>query len=430
MLFVTLAAMSAWLAVQRRAASWRRAAERGFFASFFTLLLVAVGIAQWSCVAWLLAVAGYPVPWAVHAAAPVAVYWFNRRIIGSMRRQRDGGAWRLVALRAYSAIAFTALFCAVFLGLSNVAWGVLRVVVGVLTVEAGTIQRAAPASALDGLFHWLQVGGVSSLVIAFVYGYTLGQRRLSVTRLRVPLRYPSRLDGLRIVQISDIHIGQNLSPGQLRRFVEGVNALAPDLVCITGDLADGPAADLAGQLPVLARLRARYGVFVILGNHDHYAGADAVVAALRRFTPFTVLRDAIAQVTVNDVRLQIIGLDDVGRDWARGVHHHPALERLAAHLAADAPTLLLSHRPEAFTHAASLGIDLTLAGHTHGGQVAIPWFGRPRGLAAFITPFERGLYERDGCFLYVNRGLGVTGQRIRLFTPREISLLEVAARDS
>ncbi len=92
------------------------------------------------------------------------------------------------------------------------------------------------------------------------------------------------------------------------------------------------------------------------------------------------------------------------------------------------PILLLAHRPDIFPQAAAAGVALTLSGHTHGGQLALPWFdGRRRNLAAFITRFDRGLYRDRDSYLYVNCGLGVTGQRIRLFTPREITVFELAA---
>jgi predicted MPP superfamily phosphohydrolase len=231
---------------------------------------------------------------------------------------------------------------------------------------------------------------------------------------------------LRVAQISDIHVGQNLSRVQLERFVAAVNATEADLICITGDIADSPLADMAAFFPILAQLEAAHGVMAILGNHDHYAGADRVEEALRRWTPFTVLRDDAVTLPVAGARLHVVGLDDRGRDWARGVVADARLEALLEAAPADAPVLLLVHRPDIFAQAATAGVALTLCGHTHGGQLAIPWRGgRRRNLAEFITAFDRGLYRQGVAHLYVNAGLGVTGQRIRLFTPREISVFEL-----
>jgi predicted MPP superfamily phosphohydrolase len=405
---------------------WRKAAVEWFFARFFVLLLAVVSIAQWACVAWLLAMTGRYLPAALHLVAAGAAYYTNRKMIGSMRRQRDGHGWALAFVRTYSAVAFTSLFCAAFLALSGLLWGTLRLFLGALTVEAGMLQPLPADSMIDHLSHWMTAGGFGTIAVAFAYGYTIGQRRLSVTTPRIPVRYPAGLHGLKIAQISDIHIGQNLTRAQLERFVARVNALEPDLICITGDIADGPTANMSRDFPLLGRLRAPLGVVAILGNHDHYAGADKVAEALQKHTDFVVLRDQVLTIDVRGTPLHVVGLDDIGRDWARGVHSHAGLTRLEAQLPTDEPILLLCHRPETFTHAARLGIPLTLSGHTHGGQLALPWFGgRPRGLSRFVIPFDQGMFENGGCYLYVNRGLGVTGQRIRLFAPREISVIVV-----
>jgi predicted MPP superfamily phosphohydrolase len=207
-----------------------------------------------------------------------------------------------------------------------------------------------------------------------------------------------------------------------------VNALEPDLVCLTGDLVDRPET-CARAFPTLGGLRARHGVLAILGNHDFYAGADTVTAALRELTPFTVLRNALAVIERESATLAVAGVDDLGRDWARGVPEHPALPALATAAPAGAPLVVLSHRPDCFPQAASLGAGLQLSGHTHGGQLAVPWLpGRaPRNLAEFISRFHRGLYREGDALLYVNRGLGFTGQRIRLFTSREITIVTLRA---
>jgi hypothetical protein len=122
-----------------------------------------------------------------------------------------------------------------------------------------------------------------------------------------------------------------------------------------------------------------------------------------------------------------VGVDDLGLDWARGVPEHPALPRLAARVADGIPFLVLSHRPDCFAQAARLGASLMLSGHTHGGQLALPSLPgrRARNLAEFISRFDRGLYRDGDSTLYVNRGLGFTAQKIRVFTPREIACLEL-----
>jgi uncharacterized protein len=206
-----------------------------------------------------------------------------------------------------------------------------------------------------------------------------------------------------------------------------VNRLEPDLICVTGDIADSSSVDCDRFFPILAGLRAKHGVCAILGNHDHMAGADRVAAALRRWTEFRVLRDEAVTLSLADAALHVIGLDDRGRDWARGRRSDGRLAALLAAAPAGTPLLLLSHRPDPFLQAAEAGVGLMLSGHTHGGQLAFPWFGgRRRNLAEFITNFDRGLYQLNGSSLYVNSGLGVAGQPIRLFSPREITVIELA----
>jgi predicted MPP superfamily phosphohydrolase len=407
---------------------WAQVA-RAFFSNFFRLLLLAVSISQWVMLARLVPRPVGSLPLAGHVAGAMAIYLINRQLaIRTQRHRRDRNPVGTMP-RLYYAIAFTCLVCVLFLLLSDALWMTAKVFLGAIAVEARTIHHTPLrfASELDTVFRWLANAGVVGISVAFAYGYTVGQRRLRVRHLHLPLRnYPPSWEGLRIAHLSDIHIGQNIERAQLERFVERVNALRPDLICITGDIADSHATDLENFLPLLARLRATYGVIAVLGNHDHYAGADDVEAALQRLTPFTVLRDEQAVIDVRGQRLHVIGLDDHGRDWARGKTAIPYLSRALARVPVSAPVLLLSHRPDVFPQAAERGIALTLAGHTHGGQIGVPWFdGRIRNLAEFITDFDRGLFERSGSYLYVNCGLGVTGQRIRLNTPREIVVIDV-----
>ncbi len=383
-----------------------------FFRSFFRLLILFIGIAEWATAAWVLGALGVRVPLLVHLVAPLLVLALNRVVIEHGRRlsRRPVAA---LAVRLYVAVAFTSIFCGLFLGLAAIPWTVARLV--------GT------APSLGSAYFWLVNAGLAVIASLMLHGYTLGARALTVTRLEVAVPdLPSALDGLRIVHLSDLHVGQYLDLGELADHVRRVNALEPDVVCITGDIVDrawtcGPA------FPVLAGLRAPRGVFVTLGNHDVYAGAGVVTAALRTLTPFTVLRNAHAEVCVNGAVLPVVGVDDLGRDWARGVHEHPALSGLAAGLPPGRPWLLLSHRPDCFAQAARLGVSLMLSGHTHGGQLALPARGgrRARNLAEFITAFDRGTYRQGSSTLYVNRGLGFTGQKVRLFTPREVACIEL-----
>lgn len=398
----------------------RGAAARLFFTYFFVLLLITVSAAQWSVFAWMASIGfGVSLSWWAHALAIGGVYAGNRLLT----RSRPGPRHSL--FRFYTATAFVTLFCAAFLGISAIVFAVAQAVAGAVSAPAlGAAGQAAAGVGLQGVFRWVASLGMTAIALAMGYGYTLGQRTLRVTS--IPLAVKGLERPLRVAQISDIHVGQNLEADQLSIFVARVNATQPDLICITGDIADSALSDLARFFPVLGELRARFGVCAILGNHDHYAGADRVAAALRHWTPIRVLRDSAVTLQLDGARLHVIGLDDRGHDWARGVRSDGRLAELLESAPADVPVLLLAHRPDIFYQAAAAQVALTLSGHTHGGQLAIPWFGgRRRNLAEFVTPFDRGLYRSSQSSLYVNSGLGVTGQRIRLWTPREISVFEL-----
>ena len=394
---------------------------RRFFRWFFTALLLGVSAAQWTVVAWTLAVAaGVTLSWPLHLVAIGGVYIVNRRLTATRRPRRSSAPFR-----AYTATAFISLFCAFFLGLAWIAFATVDGVLGVLSAQAfGAAGQMAVQAGVGDAFRWTASFGMAGIALLMGYGYLAGQHEVRVQRQPVPVRGLRRI--LKVTQISDIHIGQNLTMEQLERFVAMVNETDADLVCITGDIADSPHADLDTFLPILARLQARQGVCAILGNHDHGTGAERVVAALERWTDFRVLRDAAVTIDCDGTPLHVIGLDDRGRDWARGVLSDARLADLLEAAPAEVPVLLLAHRPDIFEQAAEAGVPLTLSGHTHGGQLAVPWFGgRRRNLAEFVTAFDRGLYRRGDAHLYVNCGLGVTGQRIRLFTPREITVAEL-----
>ncbi len=398
---------------------------RFFWRHFFSILLVFVALAQWACTAWLASqLLGIQLHWLTHLVLPPTIYMANRALL--LRPVPAKGSAR-VAVKAYTALAFASIFGLVFLLLTAAAFGTawmgLQVtgVFGVLISQQGLITTRD----LVATYGLLIVGG------AIGYGYLFGQRRVVVNAFDAGL---SNLDrggnGLRVVQISDIHLGHNMTASRVAHYVERINRLEPDIVCITGDITDG--LDHSHEtFPALGGIRARLGVFAILGNHDHYAGPDDVEHALRTHTGFTVLRDSVATVRDNGQTLHIVGLDDRGLDWARGVPEHPELERVLSGIPPDEPRILLSHRPDLFEHAARLGVELILAGHTHGGQLALPWpGGRRPSLAHFMTRYPRGTFQDGESLLHVNLGLGVTGQPVRLATPREITLLTLRHKEN
>ncbi len=298
----------------------------------------------------------------------------------------------------------------------------------------------AAAFLLLAPFTWLDPLGAETALLAsggvavavgfgsMFWGWLVGQHRVEVERLDLPLPgLPDALAGLRVAQISDLHIGIQLRAPLLARLVERVNALEPDLIVITGDIFDFDPSYIEEGCRELAKLEAPLGVYAVLGNHDVYTGADAVARGLETFTAIRLLRDAWLRIASNGAELALAGVEDPGRGWNERDATHDALERIAAEIPPDLARLLLIHRPSYFAQASRLGFPLSLAGHTHGGQIALPAPAQHQNVSRLISRWTRGLF-RDGdtgALLYVNRGLGVAGPPVRLNCAREISLLRL-----
>lgn len=236
-----------------------------------------------------------------------------------------------------------------------------------------------------------------------------------IERVRVPIaRLPAQLDGLKIVQLSDVHIGPTLGKEFLDGIVDQVNALSPDVIAITGDLVDGSVERLAEHVAPLARLRAKHGVFFVTGNHEYYSGAPEWVEHLATLG-IRVLRNE--RVRIGDERgaIDIAGVDD----WsAKGAGHRHDLTTTLAALDPARPVVLLAHQPRSAVQAVAQGASLVLSGHTHAGQI-FPW----RYLVYLQQPLVEGLHRFGDAHIYVNRGTGFWGPPMRVGARGEITEL-------
>jgi hypothetical protein len=239
---------------------------------------------------------------------------------------------------------------------------------------------------------------------------------LTVQRVRVPLRrLPASLSGLRIVQVSDLHLGVAVGPAYFDRVLELVRSLKPDLVAITGDLVDGTVATLGPMLQKLAEVPAAHGVYFVTGNHEYYADADAWAAYLGSLG-VRVLRNERVSIGGPDGSFDLAGVEDLGAsDATRGRRRHD----LPAALAGRDPArelVLLAHQPASVLEAARHGVGLTLSGHTHGGQI---W--PIRFLIYLDQPFVDGLHRVRDTWIYVSRGAGYWGPPMRVGAPPEVA---------
>ena len=281
---------------------------------------------------------------------------------------------------------------------------------------------------LYGLLHgWLGAvaalrqarlqAGVIALGTAVLVPFAMwtARGRLVLSRVRVPLeKLTPGVAGLRIVQISDLHIGDRLGEEFLRRVVDRVNALRPDVVAITGDLVDGPAHVVEGALKPLADLVAPHGVYFVTGNHEYYWGGRESVRMVEALG-LTVLHNEHRVVEREGGAVVIGGIPDLhgGRFLA---DHESRPDLVFAGAPEGAPRVLLAHQPRAVIRAAPHGVDLMLTGHTHGGQIFPFHF-----FVRLQQPVVRGLRKLLGVWVYAHRGTGFWGPPMRLFSTPEIA---------
>ncbi len=226
---------------------------------------------------------------------------------------------------------------------------------------------------------------------------------------------PPELDGYRIAQISDVHCGTFAPESRVASWARQVTELDADLVAVTGDLIVRGDSHLDAVARALGQLRGRDGVFVAMGNHDYWGGGERLVHALQR-EGLHVLRNGARAIRRGGATLLVAAVDD---SWSGRAHLPSALARRPA----DAFPILLAHDPDLFDEAARHGARLTLSGHTHGGQIAVPFFAERWNLAQLVHRYSLGTYRIGDAILYVNGGIGTSGPPIRIGVPSEITLI-------
>jgi predicted MPP superfamily phosphohydrolase len=264
----------------------------------------------------------------------------------------------------------------------------------------------------------------AGLCIAPLAGTAFGivhRNRFRVSEVSVPIaNLPKDLEGLRIVQITDIHLSPFLSEREFATAIDMANETRADLALVTGDLITRPGDPLDACLAQLARLRADAGVLGCLGNHEIYACAENYVTEQGRRIGIEFLRHQAKQLRFGNATINFAGVDyqKMHSDYLKGA------ERL---LVPGAVNILLSHNPDVFPVAAAQGYHLTVAGHTHGGQVDVEILHQHMDVARCYTPFVQGLYRRENSSVYVSNGLGTIGVPVRLGAPPEVSVLRLCA---
>lgn len=255
--------------------------------------------------------------------------------------------------------------------------------------------------------------------VAAGYGFLSGRLKFTVEQVDVPIaELPQALDGLRLAQLTDIHIGSFLDRHELARAVGLANELNPDLAFVTGDFVNSLGDPLDHCVEELARLKSNFGVFGCNGNHEIYAGVLDETKPLFARYGIRILRRQNEVLEIRGARLNLIGVD-----YQRQTQ--PMLVNVEPLLRPGMPSILLCHNPNGFRRAAELDIDLTVAGHTHGGQVQVEILHSRLNPGRFITPWIAGLYRQGKSHVYVSRGIGTIAAPVRLGVPPEITLLRL-----
>ncbi len=305
---------------------------------------------------------------------------------------------------------FVAWPASLFLGLA------FYLLIGLFTVDAALLLIGAAVGDDFGLTvsRSRAVVVLGFAIVAAVVGMASALTPPRISRHQIHLaRWPKALDGFRIVQISDIHIGSMLDHRFARSIVERVNELAPDLVAVTGDLVDGPVKHLRDDVAPFGDLRARHGVFFVTGNHDYYSGADPWLDHVKELG-MQPLRNERVTISQNGAHFELAGVDDHRGDLFGPGHGEDVPTALAERDPADA-VVLLAHDPSTFPAAVHADVDLQLSGHTHGGQIW-PFNLLVRAAVGFVA----GHYRRGASQLLVSCGTGYWGPPMRLRAPAEI----------
>lgn len=292
--------------------------------------------------------------------------------------------------------------------------------------------------------HRILTGLIVTVVVAACclgYSYFVEPRRLVVTRKDIAIKgWDTAFDGLKIVAIGDIHGGSNnVTPEKLSQVVAAANAENADVIVLLGDYVSGesgavPPRDSDLRMPMgeiadgLAGMKARYGVFAVLGNHDYWYANDAVAGELSR-VGYRVLQNEVATIDKDGRRLRILGLKDVLQLSTRWTETSAMARRLLEGTG-EGSIIVLEHSPDimpAITGEYSISPDLklVLASHTHGGQVWLPLIGSPVVPSMFGQKFARGHVLENGVDLFVTTGIGTSILPFRFMVPPEIAVLTI-----
>ncbi len=262
---------------------------------------------------------------------------------------------------------------------------------------------------------------LASPLVVTGYGVFVQRDNFRLKEIDLPIRgLDPDLVGMRLVQVSDIHLSPFLSLKELARVIDMANETKAHVAMVTGDLITGYRDPLDDCIRQIARLRAEAGVIGCMGNHEEYAQVENYTEAQAARNGIRFLRSRSEVMTLRGKPICFSGVDyqPMHREYLAGA------ERL---ITPGMPNILLSHNPDVFPVAARKGFDATIAGHTHGGQITVEILHQNVSIARFYTPYVYGLYREGQSSVYVSRGIGTVGVPARLGAPPEVALIRLCA---
>jgi uncharacterized protein len=403
--------------------------------SIFTAILLIFGISQ---LYWA---------WRAYSFAAARIRSRGRRLavfgaalaVYLVLYQLNFGVWRARGTPVHLTLG-DALLAAPFLWWASsslfaflvlILFGIPRGIVGLIELILARWRRVEPEIQSPARRNFLERTAAVAAGAPFVaggYGLLYGRLNLETTAqpIRLP-RLPPAFEGFRICQLSDIHIGPFMPAEEIRKYVAIANAQKAEMIVLTGDFVTFDPNTQEAVVDALRGLHAPFGVYGSLGNHDAWTGIEDSITELFRQTGVRILRGANVPIAAHGESLNLIGVDFQS---ARRFGPSPPVKRLLENIETavdrDRVNILLSHNPDTFDRAAEIGIDLSLAGHTHGGQAALEFISPEIAPSRLVTPYVAGWFSRPGGQLYVNRGIGTIFIPIRIGAPPEITIYSLS----
>jgi predicted MPP superfamily phosphohydrolase len=375
------------------------------FRRLVTLVTVVIHLPFAAAVAEYGRRSGWPLPWTTGLALAFAgVLLFTGRMPGAADRKR-ASEWSLWAID----IPFYIHWCACLFTL-------VPAIVGTVLVPLLDAATGRPVGLPMGLYLVTYLLGL----VVCGYGILVRRRWFHVREIDVAVHgLDPSFDGFRVAHLSDLHIGTNTPKSWGLRWATAANGQAPDVAVVTGDMVSNGTEFHDDIAEVVAALKAPSGVYVSMGNHDYFGEGEPLITRIRE-RGVTVLRNQGVVLERGGKKLFLAGIDDTWTD-------RDDLDKALAGCPDGAQVVLLAHDPERFRQAAKKEVALTLAGHTHGGQIAFPFLSRWISLSHLTHHFHQGIYRIGRSTLYVHPGLGTTGPPMRLGVAPLVAILRLRA---